>query len=233
MFNIVDLIIMFFILFGAFIGFKRGVIRQGVSTVGMIIILYLSFKLKNPISSFMYTNLPFFSFNQILEHGEVLNILIYESLAFIFTFSILEVILNVVIKFSNILERFLRISMFLELPSKVLGFILGAVEYYILTFIILLLLSQPIFKLSDNEYLNTSKLKEIVMSNTIILSDDAKNLVNGVEEVNKLIIDTKNKDKDLNCKILKVMIDKKIIDEKSLNYLYETKKLTIECKNES
>ena len=48
-----DIIIIMILLFGALIGFKRGVIKQGVITIGMILILVLSFILKNPVSSLM------------------------------------------------------------------------------------------------------------------------------------------------------------------------------------
>ena len=41
-----DIIIIMIILFGAIVGFKRGIIKQSVITVGMILVLILSFILK-------------------------------------------------------------------------------------------------------------------------------------------------------------------------------------------
>ena len=41
-----DIIIIMIILFGAIVGFKRGIIKQSVITVGMIFVLILSFILK-------------------------------------------------------------------------------------------------------------------------------------------------------------------------------------------
>ena len=38
-----DLIIIIFILFGGLIGFKRGIIKQSVVTIGMVLVLVLSF----------------------------------------------------------------------------------------------------------------------------------------------------------------------------------------------
>ena len=54
MLNILDVCIILVIISGAIIGFKRGVIKQGVMTIGLYIVLILSFLLKNPISAFMY-----------------------------------------------------------------------------------------------------------------------------------------------------------------------------------
>ena len=57
-----DIIIIMIILFGAIVGFKRGIIKQSVITVGMILVLILSFILKNPVSSIMYNSFFLSSF---------------------------------------------------------------------------------------------------------------------------------------------------------------------------
>ena len=63
-----DIIIIMIIVFGALIGFKRGIIKQSVVTLGMILVVVLSFALKNPVSAFMYKNFPFFSFGGLYEN---------------------------------------------------------------------------------------------------------------------------------------------------------------------
>ena len=87
MISIVDSIILILLLFGAIIGFKTGVIKSAVSVLGTILIIYLAFVLKNPISEFMYLHLPFFNFSGDLAGVTVLNILIYEGLAFLICFA--------------------------------------------------------------------------------------------------------------------------------------------------
>ena len=87
MLNILDVCIILVIISGAIIGFKRGVIKQGVMTIGLYIVLILSFLLKNPISAFMYKYLPFFGCDFIIKNATVLNILVYEVLAFLIAFS--------------------------------------------------------------------------------------------------------------------------------------------------
>ena len=57
--NVVDIIILIFLAFGAVLGFKRGFTKQLVSLVGIFAIIILSFLLKNPVSVFLYNNLPF------------------------------------------------------------------------------------------------------------------------------------------------------------------------------
>ena len=81
--NIVDAIIILIILMGAVIGFKNGVIRQTVSLVGFLLVIILAFLLKNPLSLWMYEHLPFFNFWGILKGVTVINILLYEVIAFL------------------------------------------------------------------------------------------------------------------------------------------------------
>ena len=230
MLNILDIFIVLIILSGAYIGAKRGVIKQGVMTIGLFIVLVLSFMLKNPISSFMYKNLPFFGFDAIIENATVLNILVYEIIAFLVAFSILEVILMILIKLSSIIEKILKVTVILAIPSKILGAILGIVEYYLLTFVILFIISQPTFKINNMEIMTTSKLKPIILSNTLVISNMTKSTIDTFNEINKLI---ENKDKmnskDFNCVALQTMIKKDFLKKESAEYLYESKKINTKC----
>ena len=64
--NIIDTVIVLFVMMGAIVGMKRGVIKQSVMTVGLILVLVLSFLLKNPVSALMYKYMPFISFHGLL-----------------------------------------------------------------------------------------------------------------------------------------------------------------------
>ena len=70
--NIVDIIILVFIVLSAFVGFSRGFFKQTIMFVGTILVICLSFIFKNPLSLFMYKNLPFFKFGGLTS----LNILV-------------------------------------------------------------------------------------------------------------------------------------------------------------
>lgn len=65
--NLIDAIIILFLVLGAIMGFKHGFTRQLVSFLGILIITIVSFFLKNYISVFLYENLPFFSFGEFLK----------------------------------------------------------------------------------------------------------------------------------------------------------------------
>ena len=97
MLNILDAVIILMLLLGAVLGFKRGIIKSAVMFGGAILVIVLAYLLKNPVSMFLYNNLPFFKLGGIFEGVSVINILIYEAIAFLITFSVLMIILRLLI----------------------------------------------------------------------------------------------------------------------------------------
>lgn len=229
--NMLDIIIVIIVLFGALIGFKRGIIKQGLVTIGIVVVLVLSFVLKNSISSFMYKNFPFLSFNGLYENISVLNILLYEVVAFALVFSILATILLILIRISKSFDKILKLTLLFSLPSRVLGAILGACEYYLIVFIGLFILMQPMFELSSSDFIKNSKFKDVVLQNTPFISSYIKPTIDAVEDIENLIEDKdKYSDKKFNCKVTNIMVKNKVIEKKSLDYLYESGKLKNKCK---
>ena len=134
--SILDIIIIVFIGLGFFAGFQRGIIKQGVLTVGTALVVFFAFLFKNSLSMFMYQHFPFFT-SGILKNYSILNILVYELIAFFILVAIFGLILAIVVKISGVVERLVRATVILALPSRILGGILGVIEMYIYTFIIL------------------------------------------------------------------------------------------------
>ena len=220
--NIVDIIIIIFILCGAIIGFKRGVVKQAVMTIGMILVVVLSFLLKNPLSTFLYSRLPFLTFG-VLDEYTVFNILVYEFISFLILFCLLSAVLFLLIKVSGWIEKFFKATVILAIPSKILGFVLGAIEYYFITFIVLFILSGPIIWSEDFHQIkpvSNSKIGGYILKHTPILSYYTKNTLKSIDELVELY---KTKDdysvKKFNCKAIKVLKKDKVISKESIEYL--------------
>ena len=60
--NIVDACIILLLGLGFVIGFKRGFTKSIAKSAGFVLVIILAFILKNPLSEYMYQNLPFLSF---------------------------------------------------------------------------------------------------------------------------------------------------------------------------
>lgn len=222
--NIVDIVILIFLAFGALIGFKRGFTRELVSLIGIFAILLLSFILKNPVSVFFYNTFPFINFGGIFKDITVLNILMYEILAFLIIFFILTIIFKILLTLTKIFEKILTATIILGIPSKILGAVLGIVQSLIYVFITLYILNLPIINF---EPVKESNVGNKILNKTPILTnvcDSTLSVFNEVLELKEEYETTNNVD-EFNKKALEAMIDKNIITKENAKELIKKGKI--------
>ena len=119
--NIVDFIILLVILLGGLIGFKEGAIKKATSIVGLVLVVVLSFILKNYLSVIFYENLPFFNLWGMFKGIQVVNIVFYELLAFLLVSAVLSIAYRVILTITGIVEKVLKATIILSIPSKIIG----------------------------------------------------------------------------------------------------------------
>lgn len=182
--NIVDVIIILIIISGLCLGFKRGLTKELVCFAKFALAIVIAFLFKNPLSKLMYEHLPFFEFGGLIKGVTALNILLYEFIAFLLVLGIVMVIFKILLLATTIFEKILNTTVILSLPSKILGMIIGGIHYYLIVFILLFVVSLPVFKFNDQ--LNDSKLKDTIIYKTPILSNLVDKTVNIIDEFNDL-----------------------------------------------
>lgn len=224
--NLVDLIIIILLAFGALIGFKNGFTKQLVSFIGFLVLILVSYLFKNIISGFLYEYLPFFGFGGVLKGVTVLNIALYEIIAFLVVFSILMIVFRILLRVTGIFEKILKFTIILGIPSKILGAIVGVVEYFCYIFIALYILSMPVFHIDGFE---NSKLKSGILNNTPILSSITKDGLTVFEEFNDLKekYDGKKSASEFNLEALDLFLKYKVVTVESVDRLKEKGKLSI------
>lgn len=224
--NFIDVIIILIILSGAVIGYKSGFTKQLISFVGFIIVIILSYLLKNYVSELLYTWFPFFNFGGVLKGVSVLNIILYEVIAFMIIFSLLMVVFKVVLFVSKVFETLLKFTIILGIPSKLLGAVVGMIEYSIIVFIGLYVLTLPIFNIEGME---NSKFKDKILYKTPILSHYTKDGLKVFEELE--VLKDKYKDgtnaNEFNLESLDLLLKYKVVTPKSVHKLLDSKKLQI------
>jgi len=228
--NIVDIVILIFLAFGALIGFKKGFTNQLVSLVGIFLIIIFSFLLKNPVSVFLYNNLPFFNFGGIFKDITVINILVYEVIAFFTVFLVLTIIFKILLAVTKIFEKILKWTIILGIPSKILGAILGLIQNLIYAFIIIYILNLPTV---NADFIKDSKVADTILTKTPILTNICDKTLSVFDEVGKLAEEYKNTENttEFNKKALDLMIDKGVITKDNAKKLIEKgkiKNITIE-----
>lgn len=224
--NIIDGLIIILILFGGLIGFKRGVFRQLISAIGFIVSVVLAFLLKNPLSSFLYGRLPFFKFGGLFKGVSVLNIIVYEVIAFLIMLAIFTAVFQLLKMVTNIIETVLKMTIILSIPSKILGALVGAIQYFVIVFIVLYVLSLPIISFN---LLNGSKFKDPILTKTPILSSFVKKSMDIFDEFNTLkekYKDTTSSD-EFNEEALDLLLKYKVISVDSAQKLIDSNKIEV------
>ena len=223
--NVVDVIIIALLIVGGVAGFKAGVIKKLTDFIGMFVVIILAFYLKNYISVIMYENLPFFNFFGLINGIDALNILLYEVIAFLVIFIALLFVLKVILMLTGLVEKILKATVILSIPSKLLGIVVGVIEMYVYLFLILVIVSLPIF---DSSFLKDSKMNNFILNNTPVLSGVSEEIIDIYGDVYNIIDNRKNKtNEQLNEEILKVLIDKKVVTKESAKKLVDKNKIHI------
>ena len=222
--GIVDIVILILITFGALLGFKRGFTRELVSLVGIFVIIFISFILKNPISVFLYNNLPFINFGGIFKDVTVINILVYEVIAFFIVFFVLTIVFRLLLTLTKVFERILTLTIILGIPSKILGAILGIVQSIIYIFIVLYILHLPTFNIS---IVNDSKLATGILNKTPVLTNVCNKTLSTFNEIIELKNEYESSDNttEFNQKVLNIMIEKKVITKENAQKLIDKGKI--------
>lgn len=226
--NVADFVIIILLAFGTVEGFKAGVIKKTTDFIGMLVIVILSFTLKNNLSTIMYENLPFFSFGGFIKGIDAINILLYEIIAFLIIFAALYFILRAVLVVTGLIEKILKATVILSIPSKILGIFVGILESYVYIFIVLVILTLPIFNIP---FVRESRMVNFMLDDTPILSSMSSEMIDIYDNVYNIVINRKDKNnEEINTEITKLMIDKKVLTKESARKLVDRNKLHINNK---
>ncbi len=221
--NIIDVVIILIILCGAVIGFKRGVLNELVMTVGFLLVFVISFYLKNPVAEVLSLYLPFFKFG---NGATVLNIILYQIIAFILVFSIIMIVFRIILTVTGFIEKILKFTIILGIPSKLLGALLGAIEGYIIAFIIVFALNQPIL---DIGIMRDSKYKDAMLTSTPILTKIVSNIGDTVSDVYQLMESNVYQEDsvEFNLEAIDIMLEHKMITVQYVEQLIDHGKIRL------
>ncbi len=220
--NILDAVIIIFFMVGLLAGLRRGFLKEVILLAGIVIIIVLSFYLKDPVSTFLYKHLPFFSFSGVFKGVSVLNILLYELISFLCILSILYIVLRILLKITGFIEKILDVTIILGIFSRIAGAIVGLIESYIIIFILLFAFSQPFIKVTGIE---ESKLANFILDSTPIMSNAVSDVKIVLDEIDDLSKKYKNDKTSFNEDAIKLFIKYDIISEENINYLRKKGKI--------
>lgn len=223
--NIVDAIIILIILLGGVIGFKEGIIKKLTSVIGLILVVILSFTLKNYLSVIFYENLPFFDLWGAFKGIQVLNIIFYEMLAFLIIASVLTLVYRLLLGVSGLIEKILKATVILSIPSKILGFFAGLLENYIWVYLFLFVLTLPVINIKE---IRESNLATSILEKTPILSKYTNKTLAIYNDLYNIIDNKENKtNEQVNESAMDLMLKYEIITPSSAHKLIDKNKVSV------
>lgn len=223
--NILDIAIALVLIMSAIIGFKRGAIKEVVSLVGIIIVFILAFSLKGVLGNVLCKWLPFFNFAGNLEGVTVLNILLYQLIAFLIIYSLLFSVYMIVVKISGIVQKIVHMTVILWLPSKLIGAVVAFITGYVMVFVVLLALLIP---LKDTDIFKNSKFANYIVYDTPILASSSENISTSINEIYELGEDLSKGDiskNEANVKTMDILLKYKVVSAETARELVVLDKL--------
>ena len=207
------------------IGWIRGIIKETVSLVGLIIVFIVSYTFKEEIGNVLCKFLPFLPFSGNIKGLVSLNILIYQMIGFISIFSILFIAYQIIVMVSGLLQTIIKWTKILDKPSKILGAIVGGVCGYLIIFAVLLV---SVVTFQNHEEMKKSFLPKIIVYKTPVISSYTKDISKTVNNIYDLVEDLENKKISINkanLEIIDTMIKYDVVSKKTVEQLVVLDKL--------
>ncbi|MBR4230539.1 MAG: CvpA family protein [Bacilli bacterium] len=222
--NVVDICSIVIIILGALAGFKKGAIKGLIQLIGLIAIVIVSYQFKGYFANIMIKYLPFFNFSGPLKDLYAINFLIYEGIAFVVIFILLYCVLNILINLSGIIDLLIKMTIILEIPSKIIGIVIGAIESLMFVFVIAFALLQvgP----TQKYIMESNFTRKIVERTPIVNSVFAQGIVASEEIYNtiKESQDAENKT-EANLNIIRSLIRFGVVDARDIQIAINANKL--------
>lgn len=223
--NILDIVLLISFICFLISGFKRGVIKELVSLVGIILVFFFSFSLKGYIGNLLCYILPFFKFTGVIKGLTTINILFYQIIAFLIMYFLLIGIYHLCVRISKVIQKAVNMTIILILPSKILGAIVSLLKGYMIIYAILLLLMVPF---GSQKVISNSVILNGMVYNTPLLSGYVDSFIKPVKETYDLGYKVTKKEitiNDANLKSLDIMLKYKVVSKRTIEKLVEMKKL--------
>lgn len=223
--SILDIALILILFMFAVGGFRKGAIKEAVSLVGIVAVFVIAFLLKGVLGNLLCKFLPFFDFAGNLEGVTVLNILLYQLVAFIIIYSLLFSVYVIVVKISSGIQKLVNMTIILWIPSKIIGALIAFVTGYIVIFAVLLVLLIP---LKDSNLFKDSKVANYIVYDSPILSSSSESISNSINEIYDLSEELsrgKIDKNEANLQTMDILLKYKIVNPKTAKQLVALDKL--------
>lgn len=222
---LVDIVIGLILLLGIYLGYQRGFIKSAFKFVSTFAAFIFSYALKNKVSVFLYTHLPFFKLGGFFKGITSLNILIYEVIAFVLVFTFVMLLVEVIWLVTGLVGNLISKIKLLNFPNKLFGTIIGFLEAVVIVYF---LYSVALFGSNFFDYNVKSHLGDRILE-IPILNKNFGDTFDALGDITALAKEYPNaSDKDAyNLETLNILLKYKILTKENAQKLVDQEKIVI------
>lgn len=223
--EIVNIVVIALLLFGVYLGYQRGLLKELTDFLILFLSSLLSGKLSDILVGLLYKYIPFLNFNGKSEGLKSINIIFWKLVLYMLLLVVIIFIFNKIINKTKLSSKILDSMVETNLITRVLGALVSVPLILTFIFNISLILSSPNFNFVS---MNNSKLVYVIMTKTPVLSRKNMNLyaneryvIKRINEEDNTILNYKN----VNDDIIKYMLKTKLINDDKMKDLEKLNKL--------
>lgn len=223
--SIFDVLIIFIILFGMYLGLQRGIVKEATDFGALLISMIIAAPLSKLLCNLLYPVLPFFNFIGGTKGLKSLNIILWRLIIyFLIIIILLAIIKNILLKL-GLLSKISDSIVEAGLISKILGAVMAFPLMIIFLYNILIIANVPFISL---DLVNESEGAKIILEKTPIISSQNRSIYISENYASDIISSKYNTDKNYkkaNEKIVKRLISNNLVSEKMVDKLTKKKKI--------
>ena len=146
-------------------------------------------------------------------------------LAFLIIASVLTLVYRLFLGVSGLIEKILKATVILSIPSKILGFFAGLLENYIWVYLFLFVLTLPVINIKE---IRESNLATSILEKTPILSKYTNKTLAIYNDLYNIIDNKENKtNEQVNESAMDLMLKYEIITPSSARKLIDKNKVSV------
>lgn len=223
--GVFDGVIVLIALFGIYIGFQQGFIKQILDLIIIFLSSYLASIISKPISDALYNILPFFNFTGKAQGLKSLNIILWRVLIYIIIIIIIMSIISKILKKTGLQAKITDAMVEANFISKIVGAIVSIPLMLVFIYNLLLVLMLPNINLT---FVGRSNFTNIILKSTPVLAKQNSSLYESelfaLERINE---EDNNIDEysAVNDDIIECILENKLASDKKVEKLMAEEKL--------
>jgi len=226
---IISLIVILVFVSDVINGYKKGFLGTAIKLFKSVVALVFAYLFKGKLATYLSIHLPFFNLQGLFKGLDIVNVLIYELIAFVAIFAIVSLILKIIIDLFNIEERLFSLIVQLGIPNNLIGAIFGGLKSIIIIYFALSIF----FVVSNFMKIDTGNSLGDYVVNMPILKNSFGGTLDSFDQISELAVEYENtQDKGvLNHDAIGILLENGIISEEQLNALIDAGKVEYSMDN--